>query len=253
MAFSLSYRPASSRYLKARFLRVFPIGFHITPSAGLFVSLLFTAPCSRADVIYQTTPQQTERIYHRGVIVVKEDSDAIFYKHFELKERRVVKVRLEKKTLSYRVEKQGPAAREQILANWKRFGHTAKVTNVQGETRQIYILYIDFYPPGGRGSLHTAVPPRTTLPIKLSHGGVHEIDFSDIKRIGFQGSRMRVTLKGGQVTEGEFWIPTDLPAEARFQGISESYSTESEEVYDFYIPLKKVKEIQWGRERRRRK
>ena len=253
MAFPLPYRPRSSRFRKARFPRVLASALGALPSAGIFTGLLFTVPCSRADIIYQATPQRTERIYHRDAIVVKEDSNSIFYKHFELKERRVVKVRLEKGSLAYRVEKQAPAVRERILANWKRFGHTAKVTDLQGETRQIYALYLDFYPPGGRGSLHTVVPPRTTLPIRFSHGGVDEIDFSDIKRIEFQSSRMRVFLKAGQVTEGEFWIPTDLPAEARFLGMSESYATESEEVYDFYLPLEKVKEIQLGRERRRRK
>ncbi len=219
--------------------------------AGALVPL--SARWGRADTIFQRTPQGTEQIIRRNTIVVKEDPNSIFYKHFELKERRVVKVRLEKGSFRVRVEKSNPAVREQIVANWKRFGHTAEVTDIDGNHKKIFSLYLDFYPPGGRGSLHYTIPPRTTLPVRLANGGMDEIDFSDVKLIEFQGSRMRIQLNSGANLDCEFRLPTDQPVEARFLGMTEAYPVDSEEVFDFFLPLEKLKEIKLGRERRRRR
>ena len=234
---------------------------HRTPLCPRFVTLLvmagtlipFSARWGRGDTIFQTTPQGTERILRRNTIVVKEDPNSIFYKHFELKERRVVKVRLEKGSFRVRVEKSDAAVREQIVANWKRFGHTAEVTDIDGNSKRLFSLYLDFYPPGGRGSLHNTVPPRTTLPVRFADGGMDEIEFSVIKRIEFQGFRMRIQLNSGASLDCEFRMPTDQPAEARFLGMTDAYPVDSEEVFDFFLPLEKLKEIKLGRERRRRR
>ncbi|MGD0923070.1 MAG: hypothetical protein ABSA70_15110, partial [Terriglobia bacterium] len=53
----------------------------------------------RADTIYQTSPRGRQAIVHRDAILITEDFSSLLYKHFELKERRVVKVRLSKGSL----------------------------------------------------------------------------------------------------------------------------------------------------------
>ena len=73
--------------------------------------------------------------------------------------------------------------------------------------------------------------------MRFADGGMDEIEFSDIKLIEFQGSRMRIQLNSGASLDCEFRMPTDQPAEARFLGMSESYPVESEEVFDFFLPL----------------
>lgn len=214
----------------------------------LVLAALLLAPSSLlADTIYQTNPQGKQVVIHRDTILVKEDSTSLVYKHFELKERRVVKVRLSKGSLPYSVKVSSEPERRRIVQIWKRFGYEVSVTDLDGTSTQVFDAYLDFYPPGGRGSLLESVPPRTAFPMLIEGGGVDEFEFSRIARIRFQGEQMRVALRGGQVVTGRFLMPTDKPAEARLLGITDQYDPASEDVFDFSLPLARVREILFSR------
>ena len=198
-----------------------------------------------ADTIYQTNPQGKQIIVHRDAILVKEDFAALIYKHFELKERRVVKVRLSKGSLPYSVVTTNVEDRQRIVGLWKRFGFKATVTDQSGKTTQVFDAYLDFYPPGGRGSLLESVPPRTSFPVLIEGVGADELEFSKIGRIEFHGNLMKMTLRDGKVLDARFLMPTDRPAETRFLGITDQYDPASEDVFDFAAPLERLKEIRF--------
>lgn len=44
---------------------------------------------------------------------------------------------------------------------------------------------------------------------------------------------------------GRFLMPTNQPAEARFLGITDQYNPASSQVFDFSLPLARVKEIRF--------
>jgi len=198
-----------------------------------------------ADTIYQANAQGRQVAVHRDAIVIEEDFSSLLYKHFELKERRVVKVRLSKGSLPYSVVTSSAPERQQIVNTWKRFGHTATVTDRDGKTTRVFDAYLDFYPPGGRGSLLESLPPRTAFPVLIEGGGADEVDFSKIGRIEFQGDGMRLTLRNGAAVTARFLMPTERPAEARFLGITDQYDPSSPEVFDFSVPLDRLKEIRF--------
>jgi len=197
------------------------------------------------DTIHQTSPQGRQVTIHRDAILVKEDFSSLLYKHFDLEERRVVKVRLSKGSLPYSVVASSPEERRRIVNTWRRFGYTATVTDQSGKATRVSDVYLDFYPPGGRGSLLESVPPRTTFPVQMESGGADELEFSKIDRIEFYGERMKLTLRDGQTQNARFLMPTDRPAEARLLGITEQYDPASPEVFDFSLPLARLKEIRF--------
>ena len=197
-----------------------------------------------ADTIVQTNDEGKTVVIQRQAIVVHQDPDTIIYKHFDLKERRVTKVSLQQGSLPYVATRDDARGRAQIVSLWERFGYTASVTDTTGKTTRVFDLYLDFYPPHGIGSLLEAVPARTTLPILYDGGGADEVDFSDISRIDFQGDRLKVNLTNGQVKTGKFLMPTRLPAEARFLGITSEYHPASDDVFNFYRSLAQLKTIQ---------
>ncbi len=209
------------------------------PFSFLCASLLW------ADTIYQTSAQGKLVVIQRDAILVKEDSSSLVYKHFDLKERRVVKVLLDKGSLPYTVDPSNTAERQRIVETWKRFGYKAAVTDQAGKKTEVFDAYLDFYPPGGRGSLLESVPPRTTLPILLDRGGADEIEFSEIDRLEFEGDRLKATLRNRRVETGRFFMPTEQPAEARFLGITDRYDPSGEEVFDFSLSLARLKVIQF--------
>jgi hypothetical protein len=196
-----------------------------------------------ADVISQLNPQGQQVVIQRDAIVVKQDPATIIYKHFDLKERRIVKATLQESSLPYTINRSAPDNRRQIVDQWRRFGFTATVTDTSGKAAQISDAYIDFYPPGGEGSLLESVPAETHLPVQFTDGSSDYISFADIARIEFQGNHLRLTLTSGQVKEGLFLMPTSQPAEARVLGITDKYDPVSEDVFDFSLPLAKVKQI----------
>src|SRR5664279_5628637 len=120
-----------------------------------------------ADTIYQTTAQGKDVVLQRDAIVIHEDPSFLVYKHFDLKERRVTVVRLNRGTLAYYVRTSESAERQQIVNIWKKFGYTAAITSQAGKISHIADLYLDFYPPGGHGSLLESIPPRTAFPVQI--------------------------------------------------------------------------------------
>lgn len=206
------------------------------------VALVAPLPLS-GDVISQINAQGQQVVIQRDAIVVKQDSATIIYKHFDLKERRIVKATLDESSLPYQISRSAPDNRRQIVDEWRRFGFTATVTDTSGKTSQISDAYIDFYPPGGQGSLLEALPAETHLPVQFSDGSSDYINFADITRIEFQGNHVRVTLSSGQVKEGQFMMPTSQPAEARVLGVTDKYDPASEDVFDFSISVARVKQI----------
>ncbi len=198
-----------------------------------------------ADTIVQANAQGKLVVIQRDAILVKDDPSFLVYKHFDLKEQRVVKVVLNQGSLPYQVNPSAPEARRQIVETWKRFGHKAVLVDDSGKRAELFDLYLDFYPPGGRGSLLESVPPMTKLPLLIDGGGADEIEFSKIARIEVEGSQLRVTLRGGQTEAGKFLMPTDKPAEVRVLGITEHYDPASADVFDFSLPLTRLKEIRF--------
>lgn len=211
----------------------------------VILTLVTAAAPLSADTIYQTNSQGKQTIVHRDAILVKEDSASLLYKHFELKERRVVKLRLSQGSLPYTVTTSSAEDRQRIVGIWKRFGFTATVIDQAGKTTQVFDAYLDFYPPGGRGSLLESVPPRTTFPVIIEGGGSDELEFSKIGRIEFHGALMKITMRDGKTLDARFLMPTDRPAETRFLGITAQYDPASEDVFDFAAPLDRLKEIRF--------
>jgi hypothetical protein len=198
-----------------------------------------------SDTIYQTNAQGKQVVIQREAIVVQEDSNYVYYKHFDLKDRRVEKVGLNQGSLPYTVSRSAPADRQQIVSIWKKFGYTVTATDVAGKTTQVFDAYLDFYPPGGRGSLLDSVPARTNFPISEGDGNADEVEFSKIAKIELEGAQMKITLRTGEVETGKFLMPTDHPAEARLLGITDHYDPASADVFDFSLPLSRLKEIQF--------
>jgi len=198
-----------------------------------------------ADTIYQASARGKPVIIQRDAIVVKEDSSLLVYKHFDLKEQRVAKVFLYKTSLPYSVETSSPGARQQIVETWKRFGYKATLVDDAGKSTHVFDVFLDFFPPGGRGSLLESVPARTTLPLLIEGGGADELEFSKIDRLEVQGTRLKVTQRDGQTIVGQFLMPTDKPAEVRVLGITDHYDPASADVFDFSLPLARLKEIRF--------
>jgi hypothetical protein len=219
-----------------------PSLFATLPVVALACSFT-TTPLILGDVISQTNSEGRQVVIQRDAIVIRQDSAALVYKHFDLKQRRVVKEALHEGSLPYSVARSPADSRQQTVALWKRFGFTASVTDTAGKTTQVYDAFIDFYPPQGKGSLLGNVPARTDFPVELTNGGADLINFSDITRVEIQGDLFRITVSNGQVKEGHFLMPTRQPAEARFLGITDHYDPASEDVFDFSVPLSQIKQI----------
>jgi hypothetical protein len=204
--------------------------------------LALVAPPLLGDTIYQTTSQGKEIVLQRDAIVIQQDSAFVVYKHFDLKERRVTVVRLNRGSLPFRVEVNA-RARAQIVEGWKHYGYKATLTDQAGKIFPAFDLYLDFYPPGGRGSLLESVPPRTNFPMQIDNGGADEIEFGKIDRVEIQGDRLNITLREGKTVTGKFLMPTTRPAEVRVLGITEKYDPASQQVFDFSVPLSQLKLI----------
>ena len=209
----------------------------------LLALLLGLAAPLGADTIYQMTGQGKQVVVQRDAILIREDSSFVVYKHFELRDRRVEVVRLNKGSLPHSVQTASPEQRRQIVEVWKRFGFKATVTDLAGKVTKLFDVYLDFYPPGGRGSLLESIPPATSFSILVDNGNADDVDISKIASVQIQGEHLKMTLRDGKVEEGKFLMPTNRPAEARFLGISDQYDPASDRVFDFSLPLARIKEI----------
>jgi hypothetical protein len=205
--------------------------------------LALLAPPLFCDTIFQTNSQGKEIILQHDAIVIQQDSAFVVYKHFDLKERRVVVVRLNRGSLPFRVQISSDAARAQIVELWKRFGHKATITDQAGKTTHVFDLYLDFYPPGGHGSLLESLAACTNFPLQTDNGGADEIEFEKIDRVEIQGSRLSITRREGKSVAGKFLMPTTQPAEVRVLGITEKYDPASQQVFDYSVPLSQLKLI----------
>jgi hypothetical protein len=116
---------------------------------------------------------------------------------------------------------------------------------------QLFDVYLDFYPPGGRGSLLESVPPRTNFPVLLEGGGADELEFDKVTSVEINGETMKVTLREGRTATGKFLMPTNQPVEVRIMGITDHYDPSSEEVFDFGVALEKVRVLGGAALRRR--
>lgn len=197
------------------------------------------------DTIVQTNASGQRTVVQSSAIVVGQSQYSVTYKHFDLKQRRVVKVELQQGSLPYQVVLSSAAQRKGIVDVWKQFGFTAVVTTQAGKMIQLYDCYLDFFPPAGVGSFLQTVPARTNLPLITDQGAADEIEFSDISGIENSGGRLKVTLTSGRVEEGKFLMPTSEPAIVYFMGITDHYSPASPLVYDFSVPLSRVKQIRF--------
>jgi len=201
-----------------------------------------SAAAASPDTILQTDAQGQRQVIQTQAIVVREDSYAVIYKHFDLKQRRVVKVQLNQGSLPYQVVRSSAARRQQIVNLWKQFGYTTTITGQDGKKTTIYDAYLDFFPPTG-GVFLESVPARTSLPLLLTSGGADQIDFSDIASIQIQDSQFTVTLTSGRAEAGKLIPPTSRPAIPHFMGITAQYQPASENVYDYSVPLANIRLI----------
>ncbi len=195
------------------------------------------------DVVSQTNSQGEEVILQRDAIVTHTDSAFVVYKHFDLKEHRVVVVRLNRGSLPLQVQQSDDAGRARIVKIWKQFGYKATVTDASGKTAPLFDVYLDFYPPGGRGSLLESIPALTNFPLMTENGGGDEIDFEKIARVDVQGETLTITRRDGKTETGKFLMPTSTPAEVRVLGITESYDPENPNPFDYSVPLSSLKSI----------
>ena len=208
----------------------------------LLAFLAFVIPLN-ADTIYQATADGRQRVIQRNAIVTHQDSSILIYKHFDLPDMRVEKVQLSRGSLPYTVIPSSALQHQSIVDQWKRFGYTANVTDISGKTTKVFDAYIDYYPPGGRGSLLVAVSAVTSIPLLLDGGAADVQDFSKIARVDFQNGEIKLTLTNGHVEQGKYLMPTTRPAEARFLGITDKYNPASDDVFDFSEPLSSLKSI----------
>jgi hypothetical protein len=197
----------------------------------------------KADTIYQATADGRRRVIQRNAILVHQDSSILIYKHFDLPDMRVEKVQLSMGSLPYTVITSSPDQRQSIVEVWKRFGYTARVTDTSGKTTQVFDAYIDYYPPGGRGSLLVSVPAITSFPLLIDGGAADVQEFSRIDRVEFHNGEITLTLRNGRTEHGKYLMPTTQPAEARFLGITEKYNPSSMDVFDFSEPLSHLRSI----------
>ncbi len=205
--------------------------------------LALLAPPLLGDTVYQTNSQGKEIVLQHDAIVIQQDSSFVVYKHFDLKERRVTVVRLNRGSLPLRVQLTNASARAQIVENWKHFGYKATITDQAGKITHVFDLYLDFYPPGGHGSLLESVAPCTYFPLQIDNGGADQFEFEKVDRAEIMGDRLSIILREGKTATGKFLMPTTQPAEVRVLGITEKYDPASEQVFDFSVPLSQLKMI----------
>ncbi len=195
-----------------------------------------------ADTIYETNAEGNEIVLQSNAIVISQDSSFVVYKHFDLKDHRVTVVRLNRGSLPFRVQTSNASGRGQIVKVWKQFGFNATITDQAGKTTQVSDVYLDFYPPGGRGSLLESIPGRTNFPL-LTDDGPNEIEFEKIDHVEIRGEQLSVVLRDQKAVIGKFLPPTAQPVEVRVLGITNNYDPSSQEAFDYSIPLSQLKLI----------
>ncbi len=211
---------------------------------AIALALIAFSPAASPDTILQTNAQGQRQVIQSQAIVIRDDSFEVVYKHFDLKQRRIEEVQLNRGSTPYQVVQASAVQRQQIVRLWKQFGYTATVTDRAGKTVTIYDVYLDFFPPSG-GVFLESVPARTNLPILLTTGGADEVDFSDITSVQVQAGKLTVTTTNGHIETGTLIPPTNRPAIPHLMGITDHYQPGSANVYDFSLPLLQIREIRF--------
>jgi hypothetical protein len=204
--------------------------------------LALLVPPLFADTIYQTNSEGKEIVLQRNAIVIEQDSSFVVYKHFDLKDRRIEIVRLNRGSLPFRVVVDR-RTHEQILDEWKHFGFKGNITDQAGKVTSLYDFYLDYYPPGGRGSLLESLAATTAFPLQTDGGGIDNIKFEDVDHVDIQGDHLNLTLRSDRTVTGKYLMPTTQPAEVRLLGVTDKYDPASQQVFDFSIPLFQLKSI----------
>ena len=211
-----------------------------------WLALIFALSPGRlqaGDLISQTNSQGDTVVLQRGAIVTHQDSSLIIYKHFDLKEHHVTVVSLSRGSLPIQIQESNEAGRAEIVKVWKEFGYKASITDQNGKTTEVYDIYLDFYPPGGRGSLLESFPALTDFPLITEGAAQNEIDFDKIQRVEIQGARLSIIQRDGKTVAGKFLMPTNEPAEVRVLGITDHYDPASTDPFDYSVPLSRLKTI----------
>ena len=79
----------------------------------------------------------------------------------------------------------------------------------------------------------------------MAGGAADDIDFEKILLVELNNHHLKITLRDGSAKEGEFLTPTNQPVEVRFLGITDRYDPSSKEVFDFALPLQKIRKIEF--------
>jgi hypothetical protein len=209
----------------------------------IFMLAMLGSRLIAGDIISQTNSQGDEIVLQRDAIVIHADSSLLVYKHFDLKEHRVTSVKLSRGSLPIRIQESDEAGRARIVKVWKQFGFKASITDQAGKTIQLYDVFLDFFPPEGRGSLLESLPALTDFPVLAEGAGTDEIDFENISRVEIQGERLNIVQRDGKTVTGKFVLPTDKPVEVRLLGITDNYDPASDRSYDYSAPLSQLKSI----------
>ena len=88
-----------------------------------------------------------------------------------------------------------------------------------------------------------SIPATTSFSILLDNGSADDVDISKITNVQIQGDHLKMTLREGKLEEGKFLMPTNQPVEVRLLGISDQYDPASDRVFDFSLPIARIKEI----------
>jgi hypothetical protein len=86
----------------------------------------------------------------------------------------------------------------------------------------------------------------TSFTLLLTGGAADEIKFEDIDHVDLAAGLLKITRRDGRVEEGKFLPPTSQAVESRLLGITDKYDPASQDVFDFSVPLSRVKEIRFG-------
>ena len=128
---------------------------------------------------------------------------------------------------------------------WKRFGFKATVTDLAGKDHP-RLRRLPGFLPSRRARLVVGIgPSHNQLHLLMDNGSADDVEISKIDRVEIQGDHLKMTLRNGQIEEGKFLMPTNQPAEVRFLGITDQYNPASQQVFDFSLPLAKIKEIRF--------
>jgi hypothetical protein len=92
---------------------------------------------------------------------------------------------------------------KEVIAEWKKQGVSARITDDEGAIKEVSNLFLEFAAPYGYQFNQVVPDPRfKCLYLVDSANSQMQLPFSDIQRIRFEGDRLLVTLKSGEERSG---------------------------------------------------